>query len=105
MRRVAQVDGNHRAIVEALRSCGAIVVSLAAVGGGVPDLLVGWQGRTLLLEVKNAKQQPNKQRLRPSQVAWIGAWRGGEVRVVHTVDEALAAIGVRPSPNVIRERR
>lgn len=41
MRRAARTDANQTAIVEALRKCGASVQSLAAVGKGVPDLLVG----------------------------------------------------------------
>ena len=42
MRQAAKVDDNQAAIVEALRSLGASVESLAAVGKGVPDLLVGF---------------------------------------------------------------
>ena len=39
--RAARVDQNHVEIVKALRDHGAFVVSLATVGKGVPDLLVG----------------------------------------------------------------
>ena len=47
--RAAKIDANHEAVVLALRSAGATVQSLAGVGKGVPDLLVGYQGQTLLL--------------------------------------------------------
>ena len=50
--RRAKRDGNHGEIVTALKAIGASVVDLAAVGGGVPDLLVGYRTRNWLLEVK-----------------------------------------------------
>ena len=46
MRRAARIDRNQPEIVKALRQVGAHVTSLAAVGDGVPDLLVGFQGMT-----------------------------------------------------------
>ena len=45
--RAARVDDNHVAVVEALRKAGAMVQSLAAVGDGVPDLLIGKFFQTL----------------------------------------------------------
>lgn len=94
MRRAAHVDGNQAAIVSALRAAGASVQSLAAVGGGCPDLLVGHRGRNYLLEVKNPAQRPSERRLRRTQVCWHGVWTG-QVVVVHTPEEALEAIGLR----------
>lgn len=91
MRRAAKVDGNHAAIVAAIRRTGASVQSLAAVGGGVPDLLVGYLGTNLLLEVKDGAKAPSKRRLTPDQVAWHSDWRG-KVYVVTSPDEALDAI-------------
>ena len=53
--RAARVDQNHVEIVKALRDHGAFVVSLATVGKGVPDLLVGYKRNTILMEVKHGK--------------------------------------------------
>jgi Holliday junction resolvase len=92
MRRAAKVDGNHTEIVQALRSVGATVQSLAAVGGGVPDLLVGWRGMNLLIEVKDGSRIPSQQRLTPEQVKWHEAWGGRPVFVVRTVDETLEVL-------------
>lgn len=44
MRRAPRTDANQAEIVAALRTRGALVQSLAGVGAGVPDLLVGWRG-------------------------------------------------------------
>lgn len=93
MRRAARTDDNHDEIVQALRSVGATVQSLAAVGDGVPDLLVGWRGMNLLIEVKDGSKPPSRQRLTPDQVKWHEAWGGRPVFVVSSVDSALKVIG------------
>ena len=93
MRDRAKVDANHSDIVTALRAVGASVQSLASVGKGVPDLLVGFRDATYLLEVKDGAKVPSKRRLTPDEAEWISAWRGDYVRVVNSVDEALVAIG------------
>jgi len=99
MRRAARIDGNHAKIVQALVASGAKVQSLAALGGGCPDLLVSRGGVNYLLEVKRPELQtyapkgwPEKKRLAEQQ-AWRDAWRG-PVKVVYSVDQALEAIGV-----------
>jgi Holliday junction resolvase len=93
MRRAAKVDANQEQIVAALRAVGATVQTLAAVGKGVPDLLVGYQGKTLLLEVKDGRRPPSERRLTEDQLVWHGAWRGGPLAVVDGVDAALRALG------------
>jgi hypothetical protein len=67
---------------------------LAGVGKGVPDLLVGFQGKTLLMEVKDGRKTPSERRLTEDQVKWHGAWRGGPLAVVDGVDAALRMLGV-----------
>ena len=94
MRRAAKVDANQDQIVTALRAAGATVQSLAAVGKGVPDLLVGFQSQTLLLEVKNSKQPPSQRRLTEDQLKWHGAWNGGPLAIVDSPDAALRMLGI-----------
>jgi hypothetical protein len=86
------VDANQREIVAALRKLGATVQSLADIGKGCPDLLVGYRGVTVLLEVKDGSKPPSARLLTPDEGAWMAAWRGGPYRVVSSIDEALAAI-------------
>jgi hypothetical protein len=92
MRRAAKVDRNHQEIVAALRDVGASVLSLAPLGRGAPDLLVGFRGQVYLLEVKDGAKAPSKQRLTADEARWHQEWRG-HVAVVRSVDEALRAIG------------
>jgi hypothetical protein len=94
MRRAAKVDANQTEIVDALRTVGASVHSLSAVGGGIPDLLVGFRMVTYLLEVKDGKKKPSARELTPDQVRFHADWFGGACVVVNSVPEALAAVGV-----------
>ena len=87
-----RIDANQPEIVKALRAVGASVQSLAEVGRGVPDLLVGYRGKQHLLEVKDGSKPPSARRLTEDEQNWHDAWRG-KVWVVKTVDEALEAIG------------
>ena len=91
MRLKARTDANHSEIVQALRQAGCSVQSLAATGRGVPDLLVGRDGKNLLLEVKDGSKRPSERKLTPDQEIWHSAWRG-QIHVVNSTDEALRLI-------------
>jgi hypothetical protein len=92
--RAAKIDANHAAVVLALRSAGASVQSLAGVGKGVPDLLVGFKNQTLLMEVKDGFKPPSRRLLTEDQLKWHGSWNGGALAVVDSPDAALRMIGV-----------
>jgi hypothetical protein len=94
MRRAAKVDANQEQVVEALRAVGASVQTLAAIGKGVPDLLVGYQGKTFLFEIKDGSKPPSERRLTEDQLKWHGAWRGGPLAVVDGPDAALRMLGI-----------
>ena len=85
-----RVDANQGAIVRDLSKMGAQVQSLAKIGKGVPDLLVGWQGKNFLFEIKNPLMPPSKQRLTDDEKNWHALWlTAGQVHVIRTTEEAL----------------
>jgi len=86
VRRRARVDNNHADIVAALRQIGCSVQSLASVGAGCPDLLVGYRGRNVLLEVKAPKGTATS-----DQLTWGAGWRG-QAGIVRTVEEAQRVV-------------
>lgn len=90
MRRAARIDANQAQIVSALLLAGASVQSLAAVGKGVPDLLVGFRANLFLMEVKDGQKTPSRQKLTDAQVEWHRSW---PVEVVNSPEAALRAIG------------
>jgi hypothetical protein len=93
MRRAAKVDANQESIVKALRTVGASVQSLAAIGNGVPDLLVGFRGQTWLMEIKDGAKIPSRQQLTDDQIKWHSNWQGGTLAVINSTDAALKLIG------------
>lgn len=92
MRRRAKIDRNQPEIVEALRSAGASVQSLAQIGNGCPDLVVGIGGQTYLIECKDGGLPKSKQALTPDQIAWHAAWNGSPVWIIRSAAEGLDSL-------------
>ena len=86
----ARIDTNHKEIVKALRELGATVVSLAAMKHGIPDILVGYNGETILMEIK----KDSKAKFTPDQLDFLGKWRGGAISRVDNVEAAIRALGI-----------
>lgn len=93
MRYKARTDANQQAVIDMLRQVGASVQSLAAIGNGCPDLLVGYNGRTFLMEVKDGAKTASQIRLTPDQVGWHQKWVGGSLSIVYGPEGALEVIG------------
>lgn len=88
----ARVDENQQSLVEVLRQIPGVSVQT-----GHDDLLVGYQGRTHWIEVKNPKEVRKDGKLKagalkPSQKALIESWTGS-YHVVHHLDQVLEIIG------------
>jgi hypothetical protein len=94
MRYAARVDRNQQEVIDALRAAGAVVHSLAAVGNGIPDLLVAFRGQTILMEVKDGAKVKSAQKLKPLQIIFHRDWTGGPLSIVDGPDAALRALGV-----------
>jgi hypothetical protein len=86
MRRAARVDANQAQIVSALRAAGANVWIL-----GLPvDLLVGYKGWTILMEVKDGP----KKRLTALQRDFFENWPGSTLSRVDGPESALNVLKV-----------
>lgn len=90
VRRAAKVDNTQAEITKALRDIGAKLQMLHTVGKGCPDLLVGWRGRNILLELKSGTRPCDKS-LTNDQILWHHTWPG-QVAVVGSVEEAVEAV-------------
>ena len=91
MRSRPRTDRNQDEIVKAFRDSGMAVQSLAAIGKGVPDLLVGWRGRTYLVEVKDGDLSPSRRELTSAQKEWHKKWPA-PVIVATGAEDAIAQI-------------
>lgn len=89
--KLARVDANQPAIVEALRKLGATVLHLHTIGKGAPDIAVGYMGKNALIEIKDGSKPPSARKLTPDEERFHAEWRG-QVAVVESVDEAIAFI-------------
>lgn len=104
-RWAARTDDNQAGTVAVLRQAGASVQTLHRVGGGCPDLLVGWRshrcphcgkdaGRfNYLYELKDGFKAPSRRQPSNKQREWHAAWRG-QIDVVESYQQALAILGV-----------
>jgi len=84
----SRTDWNQSAIVDALRAAGASVFITSGVRHGFPDLTVGFEGETYLVEVKVNK----KSKWSDDEVLFWHTWRGHKA-VVYTPEDALRIIG------------
>ena len=90
LRRAARTDANKAEIVAALREAGATVWDLR-----LPvDLLCGYGGKTLLMELKDGSKPPSAQKLTKLQSTFMASWTGGPVVTVNDVEGALRALRV-----------
>ncbi len=88
-RYAGRVDANQAQIVSALRAAGASVLVI-----GLPvDLLCGFNGVTMLIEVKNPDSRYGKKGANENQTVFMQTWRGGAVALVDGPEAALRAIG------------
>lgn len=92
MRYAARVDATQAEIVAALRAGGAYVWVL-----GLPlDLLIGFQGKTALVECKvlTGVKKRNQSRYTALQTAFMREWTGGTVATVTDADGARRLLEV-----------
>ena len=85
-----RTDANQTEIVETLRKAGADVYILSMVGRGIPDLMVCFNGETILMEVK----RDAKAKFTAEQLKFIANWKGGPLSRVDSPESALRVIGL-----------
>lgn len=91
MRKTAKIDDNQKQIVDGLRKLGLSVQSLASIGNGCPDIVVGTDRKNFLFEIKDGSKPPSKRLLTDDEVKWHERWRG-QVHVVETIEDVLNVI-------------
>ena len=95
MRRAAKTDDNHARCVSVLRANGWSVLSLAAHGRGVLDLLVARDRFTCLLELKDGAKPASKRRLTKDQQAFVRQWKGAWAVVIKAEEAPQIAENLR----------
>lgn len=83
-----KVDVNHSLIVKTLRDLGCSVFDTSRVGGGFPDIVVGKNNKTILVEIKANE----KSKYTPAQELFMMNWRGSAVARIDSVDSAIRLV-------------
>ena len=85
-----RVDLNHQEVVKTLRLLGATVFDASRMGQGFPDLVVGYNHQTVLVEIKSGEQKKFTQ----AQLKFMADWKGSAVTRINDVDGAIRLIKV-----------
>lgn len=83
-----KVDVNQPEIVKTLRDCGCHVALTHEVGRGFPDIVVSWNGFTVLVEIKDGAKPPSARKLTIAEDFFRTEFQGW-YEVVESVDDAI----------------
>lgn len=89
-RYATRQDGNHRAIVNALRAGGARVYEIRRPC----DLLVGYAGKTALVECKDLSTGYGRKGLNDNQRSFAETWNGGTFATITDTEGAARLLAL-----------
>jgi hypothetical protein len=90
-----KVDANQSEIIKAFKEMGCSVFDCSRVAGGFPDLLVGRNKRTVLVEIKSSE----KAKFTPAQKLFMLNWRGSTVVRINDIDGAIRLVKLLDNAN------
>lgn len=91
MRRAAKVDANQAQLVDLLRTAGMSVAVTSSSHDGFPDLVVGYGGISVLVEVKDGAKSPSARQFTPKQTDFHSAFKGA-ITVIEDEEQALGLV-------------
>ena len=93
-RRACRIDANQPEIVQALRKAGALVLHV----GHPFDVLAGFRGRWVALEIKDPAKPPSKRLLTDDQMEFFRNAAAYQLPAtkVESIEDALRAVGAMP---------
>lgn len=91
MRRAAKIDANQNEIVNGLRKYGASVLIISQLKNCF-DILVGYNGITHIVEIKDGSLPPSKKRLSDGEHKFMENWKGSKYNIVENLEQAINLI-------------
>jgi hypothetical protein len=91
VRKFGRIDDNQKVIVKQLRNYGCSVLSIASIGNGAPDIIVGFKGNNYLFELKDSSKPKSAQKLTADEIAFAGSWRG-QIHTANNLETILRII-------------
>lgn len=83
-----RVDVNQSEIIQVFKQLGCSVFDTSRVAGGYPDLTIGRNGKTVLVEIKSSE----KATYTPAQELFMLNWRGSTVVRINDIDGAIRLV-------------
>jgi len=83
-----KVDLNHTEIVKTFRDLGATVFDASGIGRGFPDIVLGYNNITCLVEIKSGE----KKKFTEAQLKFMSEWKGSSVVRINDVGGAIRLI-------------
>tara|TARA_R110000787_G_scaffold105550_1_gene212956 strand:- start:887 stop:1174 length:288 start_codon:yes stop_codon:yes gene_type:complete len=91
MRIKARVDSNQKDIVSQLRKIGCSVLHTHQLGKGAPDIIIGYNSRNYLVEIKDGSKPLSQQKLTKDEVKFQSEWKGTYI-VINNFDDLKGII-------------
>ena len=85
-----RVDSNQSEIVRTLKDMGCSVFDSSRMAGGFPDLVIGVNKVTCLVEIKSS----DKAKYTSAQEAFMMNWHGSTVARIDSVDAAIRLVNM-----------
>jgi len=79
-----RIDTNHTQVVKKLRELGATVFDASRMGQGFPDLVIGINGKTVLVEIKSGEEK----KFTEAQLKFMENWKGSTVVRINDLESA-----------------
>jgi Holliday junction resolvase len=89
--RAARVDRNQKEIVEAFRKFGCSVLMLHTVGHGCPDIAVGKNKKTVLVEIKDGEKTKSGKELTKDEQKFHDEWQGS-LFIVENLSDVISLV-------------
>jgi Holliday junction resolvase len=90
MKYAKKVDLNHKVIVEKFRELGASVFDASGIGRGFPDIVLGFNNNTCLVEIKSGE----KKKFTEPQLKFMAEWKGSSVVRINDIEGAERLINI-----------
>lgn len=89
MRRlVTRIDDNQNEIVKVFRDNGASVKITSSVGQGFGDIIIGYKGVNVIVEIKDGSKSLSRQKLTKDEIKFRNGWQG-KYAVINSKTKAL----------------
>lgn len=90
--QIKRTDANQKQIMDGLRKYPFISVNTThTIGKGFPDIVVGYEGKNYLFEIKDGNKTPSQKKLTPDEIIFHRNWNG-QVAVVESVESIIEII-------------